>query len=291
MDDQFEYLELTLDSRNADAAAGSLWVGSSSPQNQLKYSWPKFYWTFKSPEIVAFKVVSVEIPNVYDFYSTVNNTFIYTISGVPTTISVTPGLRTEDDIAADITTTVSAITPGFECSWNIGGGYFVFVQNVSAASWSLTFPNRNTMYSILGFVPGVTYSVAGAIGSELDSPLRAVLKPNYIHLNSRTLGPLINYNLTEDAQQAAGGPQIFKIPTNAFQTVHFYNNPNTEKFFDFKGDLNQFDFYLTPGADLYQIPLDMKGTSWSVTLGLLARRGAAPTLRGRKRNGVSMIQQ
>jgi len=290
MDDEFEYIELTVDTRNADAAAGSLWVGSSSPLDQLKYSWPKFYWTFKNPEIVGFKVVSVEIPNVYDYYSTVNNTFIYTISGVPTTITLTPGLRDEVAIAADLEATMSAITPGLTVQWEITSGLYFFTQTISLANWSLTFPNRNTLYNILGFVPGSVNSVAGGIFSSIGSTIRASLKPNYITLNSRTLGPLINYNLTEDAQQAGGGPQIFKIPTNSFQTVHYYNNPNTEKFFDFKGELNQFDLYLTPPAELYQIPLDMKGTSWSVTFGLLARRGAAPSMRAKIRNGISKIQ-
>jgi len=288
-----EYLEIAVDSTSANASGGSLWVGSASPANQISFSWPKFYWTFKNPALVGLQVISAEIPNVWDVINTLNNTLIYTISGVPTTITLATGTYTGAQIATALQTAISAVTAGFTVTYDSTNFKFTFTQTVSANPWTISFTSTKSLYSILGFLPVSSQGGTGAGTSTASTVVANVTGAYYLYLNSRTLGPLINFNLTEDATLGNGGPQIARIPVNANRgSVCFYTNPTPDYFFDcFADSLNQFDLYLTLGSDQLQIPLDMKGVPWSVKFGILAKRGAAPDLYHKPvRGGIQTIQ-
>lgn len=292
IDPQLEYIELAVDSFDSTAAGGNLWRNSSSPANQLIFSWPKYYWTEKYPDIVGFKVISAEIPNVWDAVSLGNNNFVYAVGGVPTTITIAVGTYTGAALATALQTAISAISVGFTVTWNATTFRFTFTQAL-AVSWSLSFPTNATLYMIIGFLSGSTNSATG-IGSTITSTVIANLTgPYYVYLNSRVLGPLINFNLADGNSAGSGGPQICRIPVNVNKnSVIFYTDPNPESFFDlFSQDpLNSFDLYLSAGSDQEQTPLDMKGVPWSVKFGLVAYRPATRDLTKKpNKRGITSI--
>ena len=289
---ELEYFELVVDSYDAENPGGQLWLGSTSPTNQLVFSWPKFYWTYKAPRIMAIKIISAEIPNVWDVINTNNNTLVYTYNGVPTTITIATGTFTGAQIATALQTAISAVTAGFTVTYDATLLKFTFTQTVAALAWSISFPTINSLYSIVGFLAGSSQGGTGAGTSTISSIVAQVNGPNYLYLNSRTFGPQVNFNLTEDAVGGNGGPQICRIPINAARNaVVLYVNPNAQDFFDcFAESVNQFDLYLTLGPDQTQTPLDMKGVSWSVKFGFLSQRQVAEDLYHKPRGGITTIK-
>ena len=289
---ELEYFELVVDSYDAENPGGQLWLGSTSPTNQLVFSWPKFYWTYKAPRIMAIKIISAEIPNVWDVINTNNNTLVYTYNGVPTTITIATGTFTGAQIATALQTAISAVTAGFTVTYDATLLKFTFTQTVAALAWSISFPTINSLYSIVGFLAGSSQGGTGAGTSTISSIVAQVNGPNYLYLNSRTFGPQVNFNLTEDAVGGNGGPQICRIPINAARNaVVLYVNPNAQDFFDcFAESVNQFDLYLTLGPDQTQTPLDMKGVSWSVKFGFLSQRQVTEDLYHKPRRGMTTIK-
>jgi hypothetical protein len=289
LSDTFEYFELACSNYDATVPGGQLWKGSTSPLNEIVYSWPKFYWNEKSPDIVGMKVLEMSFQNVWDTVNTINNSFIYTINGVPTTVTIPTGFYTGATMAAALQTALSSITAGFTVTVNATLQVFVFTQTISALPWSFTFPNKQTLYFHMGFIPNSTVAAAG-VGSSFISPLVANPDgPRYLYLNSRIMGPLINFNLTDGNVGSAGGPQIAKIPITGVKNGYFsYTDTNPTMFFDFfvGTKFETFDLYLTLGSDQDQTPLDMKGSEWSVKLGFICYRDATrniekkPTKRG-----------
>jgi hypothetical protein len=278
MDPEIEYLELALDSTDATAAAGEVWRNTSSPANQLIYTWPKFYWAQKSPDIIAMKVLSAEIPNVFDTIATGQNTFVVTVSAVPTTFTIPPGIYSGATLASALTTLLTAypITVTYDSTTL----RFSFVYAL-ANPWSIAFASKATAYSQLGFLPSSTVSLPGA-GTIVSPVVANVTGAYYLYLNSRILGPLINFNLSDGNPLAAGGPQIARIPINSNRgEVIYYTDPSPQHFFDcFVGSkFDILDLYLTLGSEQDQRPLDCKGVPWSVKLGFLAYRSATTDLR------------
>ena len=291
--DTFEYFELSCSNYDATVASGQLWKGGSSPVNKIIYSWPKFYWSEKSPDIVGMKVIDFIYQNVWDTVNTTNQTFTYTIGGVPNTITIPVGYYTGASLATALQTALSAITAGLTVTFNTNTQGFVFTQTISALAWSFTFANKQTMYYSMGFIPGSTVSAIG-VGSTIVSPLVANPDgPRYLYLNSRVMGPLINFNLTDGNVGSSGGPQIAKIPTLVERNAHgTYVDSNPTMFFDFfvGTKFETFDLYLTLGSDQDQSPLDMKGSEWSVKLGFICYRDATRNIEKKpNKRGSQMI--
>ena len=279
MNQTFEYVELCLDSWDASAAGGSAFENSSSPVNQIKYSWPQYYFTQKNLVVAGFKVVTAEIPFVFDTVTNGNNTFIFTVDGVQTTITIPTGTYTGATLATQLQTLLAAVSGGFLVTWSSTTLRFTFTFAGGAVVWGFIFGSTSTAYSLLGFLPGSTNTQTGN-GSFSSSIVASPTGPYYLYLNSRSIGSLINFNLP-DAAVSGTGPELCRIPVNAnFGELIAYTDPNPEQFFDFfiGHQFNTFDFYLTLGRDQYQKPLDMKGAPWSLKLGLLVYRDASQNL-------------
>jgi hypothetical protein len=276
----FEYIELCLDSWDASTSGGTAFENSSSNVNQIKYSWPQYYFTQKNLVVAGMKVVSAEIPFVFDTVTSANNTFVFTVNGVDSTITIPVGTYTGSTLATQLQTLMAAVSVGFLVTWSSTTLKFTFTFAGGAVPWGLVFPSgRNSAYSLLGFLPGTTTALIGN-GSVTSATVATPTGPYYLYLNSRSLGSLINFNLPDGAATNVG-PEVCRIPINVnFGDVVFYTDPNPEKYFDFfiGNQLNCFDFYLTLGTDQYQKPLDMKGVSWSLKLGLLVYRDASQNL-------------
>jgi len=290
MDPNIEYLELAVDNWDSTAAAGQVWTnGPTNTPEELQFSWPKFYWTEKSPDIIAFKVVSAEIPNIFDTVSTGSNTFRVTVAGVPTTFTIPPAIYTGTTLATALTTLLAAYP--ITVTYNTVTLRLDFVYAI-ANPWSIFFADRNTAYSVLGFLPGSTTSLAGA-GTISSTIIANVTGPYYLYLNSRIMGPLINFNLCDGSPDAVGTPQIARVPINVQKgSVIFYTDPTPDQFFDFFAGpkFEVFDLYWTVGSDQEQRPLDMQGVPWSVKFGFLAYRQATSDLRVKpSKRGANML--
>lgn len=275
----FEYVELNLDSWDAATAGNSSFENSTSPLDQLKYSWPLFYFTRKNLVVAGMKVLSAEIPFVFDTVTSANNTFIFTVNGIQTTITIPVGTYTGVSLATQLQTLLAAVSPGFLVTWSSTTLRFTFTFSGGAVVWGFIFSSRATPYSLLGFLPGSTNTITGN-GSFTSSTVASPTGPYYLYLNSRTLGPLINFNLPDNAAVGAG-PEMSRIPVSVnFGELIQYQDPDPEKYFDFfiGNQMNSFDFYLTLGSDQYQKPVDMKGVPWSMKLGLLVYRDASQNL-------------
>lgn len=280
LNQSFEYVELCLDSWDSTSAAAQSFEGSTSPTNQIQYSWPQYYFTNKSFSIAAMKVLSAEIPFVFDIVNSRNNTFQFTLAGTPTTLTIPVGTYTGTTLATALQTLIAAVSPGFLVSWSSTTLRFTFTFSGGAFSWGFIFPaGRLSAFSLMGFLPGST-TTSFNNGSFTSTTVASVTGPYYLYLNSRTLGPIVNFNLPDNAATGAG-PEMCRIPINTnFGGVILYTDPDPEKYFDFMvgNQISTFDLYLTLGSEQYQKPLDMKGVAWSVKLGLLVYRDASKDL-------------
>lgn len=132
----------------------------------------------------------------------------------------------------------------------------------------------------MGFLPNNIATELFNNGSIVSPTVASPTGPYYLYLNSRTIGSLINFNLADNAANGSG-PEMCRIPVNVnFGGVILYTDPDPEKYFDFftGNQFNSFDFYLTLGTGQTQKPLDMKGASWSLKIGLLVYRDASQNL-------------
>lgn len=277
----FEYVELCLDSWDNSGSGNNVFENSTSNQSTLKYSWPQFNFSTKKLVVAGIKVIQAEIPFVFDVITPANNTFIYTVSAVDNLITIPVGTYTGVQLAAQLQVLMQAVSAGFLVTWNSQLLKFAFTQ-LTAVPWSLTFNSRNTAYSVVGFYPGFTVTAVTGAGSQILSASAAqVTGPYYLYVNSRQVGSMVNFNLPDGGVQAGIGPEICRIPINVgYGSVIFYNDPTNDKFFDFfiGNQFDSMDFYLTLGRDQYQKPLDMKGSPWSLKLGLLCYRAATSDL-------------
>lgn len=286
-----EYCEVALDSWDAGSYGGTSF--GSDPGGLLKYSWPLYYFTSRQDTVAAFKIIQAEIPFVFDVINSDNNTFTFTDNGTPYTITITPGTYTGTSLAAELQTQLSAVSPGFTVVFNSTTIKFDF-NRTGAGDWSLYFPDRKSAYSFLGFVPLVDYTNSGN-STITSATIAQVSGPYYLYINSRKIGSLINFNLSDQNPQGGSGPQVCRIPINVQHgSVIFYTDPDPGKYFDFFAgqQFDSFDFYLTLGSDQHQVPIDMKGSPWSLKVALLTYRKASVDIYkkpGLNRTGVIKI--
>lgn len=226
----FEYVELALDSWDATVAGGTMNTDITVNSALAKYSWPMYYFTSRDLNVAAIKVIQAEIPFVYDVINGTNNTFIYTSNSVPYTITIPKGTYTGPQLAAQLQTLFQVITPGFLVVWSNQTLKFTFTHP-PATTWSLEFLTRHSPYSQMGFLPSefagnVVYSSVGANSIIVSETIAQVTGPYYLYVNSRKMGSLINFNLSDHSPRAVG-PQLCRIPVNVqYGSVIFYNDPS-----------------------------------------------------------------
>jgi hypothetical protein len=134
----------------------------------------------------------------------------------------------------------------------------------------LGFPVGATLTS--GFQAGV--DADGNRGDFVVSPNAIMLTgPNYLYVNSRKLGSLVDLYLPQGARNLGNGnagPQIAKIPVDKQPgDVMYYKDPDTMKWFDMENlpQLTELDFYLTLG-NTSQV-MDFNGQPFSLKLGII----------------------
>jgi len=255
----FEYSEIVLGSRE-------------TTQNNGSVDWPIFNFNLWKPNLAGIKVLSAELPDVFDIVSSGNNTLIYTAAGVPNVITVSTGAPSGATLASQLQAQISAINPGFTVTYNASNFQFTFTQS-AALTWSLTFQTKYSLYRAIGFDLGV-YTASGG-GSTLASTNFAQLNgPTYISVNSKTLGPYVHC----DGPDGTSSYNIGRIghTNNSRGNNILFTDPTPDLFFDYIGtDISKFDIYFTLGPDEIEQPLSFKGLGWSLKLGLLSYRDGA----------------
>lgn len=301
--DSLEYFEMELDSYDATTAA----VSSAS-----KTDWPLFYFSKQFANIAGIKVLEAEIPFSFYVFNSNNNTFQISVGLViPNAIVTIPvGNYTAENLATTVAqrmqAAVLAIAPGFtgtfSGSYSGSGsaphtGKFRFVLQFSpeapATGFTMTFgpPGDNGNFSprlFLGFESGTTSSTfVPGTGAVINAQyFSQVTGPNYVYLNSRKLGALVDLYLPSGASNIGAGntgSQIAKIPVSVQPggTI-FWQDPDPMKYFDFENliNLSDLDLYLTLGNSSNQVPLELNGLSFSVKIGVLVNKMVSNNLLG-----------
>jgi len=245
--------------------------------------------------IAAVKILEAQIPFSYYVFSSKNNTFIlaengetqasitipvgnYTISELETVLA---GLLTAASVGRNgstYTVSYSSVTQKMTI-WNnrlTTDGFSVIMGTAGD-----TDGDQNSPAQALGFPVGTTLTsgfssvlVGANRGDFIVSPFAIMLTgANYLYINSRRLGPLIDLYLPKGAINLGNGnagPQIAKIPVDRQPgDVMFWQDPDTEKWFDLENlpNLTEVDFYITLGNTNHV--LDFNGQPFSLKLGVI----------------------
>ena len=284
LNDNYEYFEFSLDSLDADSAYSS---------NSLSTDWPVFSVAAKGPlqDIVAIKILEVQIPFSYYVFNSVNNTFTITeTTGGTKTITIPVGNYTGDSLASALQT--AFVTAGTTATYTVAfvsnTAVLTFTSDSNSNIFSFNFgaglgipgvkPNSGNKNPRLwiGFPPGTTTSASNGTVQAITSPNAVLVSgPGYIYVNSVRIGSDVDVYLPTGAFNLGGGkagPQMAKIPVNTNPGgIILWQDPDPQKWFKYDQlqTLNGFDFYLTLGNTTSQLPLQLNGLSFSLKLGIL----------------------
>ena len=306
LNDSLKYYEYELDSLDATCA---------NTDGVAKTDWPMFLLGGKVPltNIAAFKILEVQIPfswyvfNTQNTTSNANNTqwTLVETGGAQSGISLYP------QIAIGNYSGGAALATALQAALNTVSSFYTVVFNVQLQKLvfsttkvgvtSFTFGFGATTNSgnfnprlYIGFPGGITTSS----GTSMVSPNVVLISgPNYLYLNSNTLGPLANLYLPQGAFNLGGGnagPQVAKIPVSISSgNVLFWQDPDPQKWFDVENLplLNQIDFYLTLGNTTTQSPLQLNGLSFSIKLAVLTNTFSHNDLGGGLQHGERVVKR
>ena len=291
LNDSLEYTEFEFDSFDSN---------QSYDQRFYTTDWPNFYLGKPLSNVAAVKVLEAQIPFTYYIFNSNNNTFVLhewkTGGTVDTSSTVTIPVGNYTSV-----TILPALKAALEAASVVNGNTFTYTVAYSSLTMLLSITNSDAtnadFFTLnfgtglfdpgytnprlpLGFSGGVNTSSVGS-GAQtqiLVSPSVIQLTgPNYVYLNSRSLGALIHLYLPGNGvlnpvDGGADGPQIAKIPITVLPGgVCSWQDPDPLKWFDV-GNTNisgTMDFYVTLGTSGYETPLNFNGGSFSFKLGIL----------------------
>jgi len=256
---RYDYVELYCDSLGAN---------QSNDSGALTTDWPRFYFTQKNFRPAGLKIISANIPFVFDTITADNNLITLVISAVEYPLYITPGTYTGPDLATELSTLLSTVS-ATAVVWNPDTFRFAFTGVVD---FSLILPQVCADIQ-LGFKTGTWNSTSNILVSPFAA---APSGPSYLYLNSQTIGPVVHGHI-QDGENRVN--QLCRIPITVQKGGWiFYSDPNPEQFFDFlPQSFNVFDLYLTLGYDQATVPLSLKGLGFSVKIAILNyREGGVP---------------
>jgi hypothetical protein len=267
-----DYFEYVFDSR--DASRPYL-AGYSS------LNWPFYQFDNPLSDVVGIKVLEIHAPFSYYIVNTTNNTFVLNVisDGTSYVITVPVGTYTADSLASKLQALFDAAT---------GHHWTISFDDVSAKYSFSCSPTKTfnfdfgvdsptgpvSMRLVMGFNQGNTGNSVGLIAPNIPM----VSGPDYLYLNSETLGSYMNLWLPNTVVQSLGGlgSEICKFTNKAgYMELISYKDSSPDSFFTTVGinSLQTLDLYLTVGHEL--LPLDLNGLSFGVKLGIYRRKAAS----------------
>jgi hypothetical protein len=279
---EYQYVELELDSLDSNV----------TDARYAKTDWPTFFFVRPIANVAYMKILSAEIPFSYYVIDTHNNTFILSETGTvaTSTVVIPVGNYTSSTLATALSTALTTASTGltsktYTVTFSSQTGKFTFSSNASVSSpFSFSFGsdtsdpgNRNPRF-VLGFPGGTTTSTSVSSPTLVAPGTAQISGPNYVYVNSDSLGQLSNNYLPTGAQNlgfGGNGPQMARIPINCLPgEVAFYTDPDPHHWFDMENLnlLTQVDFYLTLGNQNGQEILRLNGQNFSLKVGLMLQR-------------------
>jgi hypothetical protein len=284
LNDNLKYFEYELDSLDN---SGSFASGSAGTD------WPLFLLGGKTPlsNIAAIKIIEVQIPFSWYVFNSGNNTFrLFEENQLVTSSIVTlpVGNFTSAQIATNLATALTAAslnTRTYSVTYSSITLKFT-ITSTATLNFSFEFGLPTNSGNVnprlyIGFPGGVTTSIVSGVPTMVAPNASLVSGPNYLYVNSQTIGQLTNIYLPKGAFNLSGGnagPQIAKIPVNVQSGgIIYWQEPDPQKWFDLENlnQLNSLDFYLTLGNTTTQTPLRLNGLGFSLKLGILLNSEAA----------------
>lgn len=281
LNDSYDYTEYSFDSSQATVPA----VSTAAIRD-----WPQFIFGRVLKDIAAIKILEVEIPFAWYVFNSTNNVFNLIENGtslsvgVPVTIPI--GNYNATTLAAALATALTAASPGlftYTVTYNNSTGKFTFSNNDPGATAQFSFSNsvsimNHDLRDYLGFLQNVTINSSTGPNPTLSSSGPAsVTGPNYLFVNSNTLGPVVQLYLpVGNGTNGNLGPELAKVPINTQPGgIIFWQDPDPQKWFDVGAvnNLDRIDIFLRLGSIFNgQSPLQLNGQSFSIKLGVLSWR-------------------
>ena len=284
LNDNLKYYEYELDSLDN---SGAFIAGAAATD------WPTFLLGGKTPlsNIAAIKIIEVQIPFSWYVFNSRNSSFLlYEENQLVTssTVSLPIGNFTTAQVAANLAaalTSASLNARTYTVTYSSTTLKFTITSNATLNfSFEFGLPTNSGNVNprlYIGFPGGITTSVSLTVPTMVAPNVALVSGPNYLYVNSQTLGQLTNIYLPKGAFNLSGGnagPQIAKIPVNVQSGgIIYWQEPDPEKWFDLENlnQLSMVDFYLTLGNTTTQIPLQLNGLGFSLKLGVLLNSESA----------------
>lgn len=279
---KFQYQELLIDSDQTQLSQSSGYTSKN---------WPHLTFADRNLNPAALKVISAEVPVVFDTLLEGSNTFLVTaiLLGLPVIapIQITAGNYTVTELTDEIETQLNAVFPGWTITWNDMTQKFTF--NHSAGDFTFDFSPiggtlRTNLHKFLGFAKDSINTSSGntLVSSNVANPSG----PFYLYLNSRLVGQDIK-TLVQNNGDNVAETQICRVPINAQRGgIIFYTDPTINNYFDMiQGyKFQDIDLYFTlESAYGYQV-VDFKGLSFSVKIALLTYREGGSSIMAKPGN-------
>lgn len=283
--DDYEYYEYTLDSADATEAGDGGGVST--------LDWPLFTLITPLTNVAAIKVLECEIPSTWYVINAQNNTFTGVYNAGPlTTVTLPYGTYSGSAFATALQAALNTVPwTGFTVNFaglppvdvalgNLLPQGKMNIQNANPFALSFPADTSSSPGPWMGFTPGTKLAVLAGFPAKytvISDGVALLGGPQYVYLNSATLGPLAQLHLpqgvTAPLQAGGHGPQLAKIQANAsFGGVIFWRDPDPDKYFGLQNLQNivKIDLFLTLGnGESSQHPLRLNGANFSVKIAML----------------------
>ena len=242
--------------------------------------WPMFMMNRPVTDVAQMKILEVQIPFTYYTFTTANNTFFLEESNPSErTVTIPVGNYSTNSLATALGVALTNASTGTDQST-----FTVTYSPITATftfSSSTNFPfafkfNDYTVSpaNLIGFGIGRSAtSVSNGTNQVLVAPNVTMLTgPNYLYLNSNTMGQMFSIYLPEGAKYLVNGtrgPQLAKIPVNVQPNgIIYWTDPCPETWFDMENlpNLAAIDFYFTLG-NAPQV-VQFNGNPFSLKMGM-----------------------
>lgn len=296
LNDNFEYLELALDSTEALTSVEPVRVTTGNvpvldPSTNKIYDYPLFEIAGRQPlrNIAAIKVLEVQIPFTWYTLTPPNNTFVLRVvgAGITTvTITIPAGNYSTAALCAKLNSLCSSTATGAYTNvlWQfneVTGKLEVALDLVPAPGFNwfrLDFSSSEILGKMMGIEGIQTYYPNTDQQYFSFYQVAQLSGPNYLYLNSNALGPNVNmYQPRTSPTGGNSGPQIAKIPINVSPGgIIYWQDPDPQKWFsaDNLDTLINLDMYISLGKST--TPIALNGAGFSVKLGILLWNTDAP---------------